>query len=176
MNENPKLSNPNLPSGYESSIQLPEQCVVTPDQLPWLREPLRVNVAECRLGSGESFYLGSAISANPDLVKAAEGMTDGQRRIVDSMFYSRLVEFMRTKYSSGVELLFNPTTDFPIYALKNKGGQRAYFSLLDLPVEPNTGESESVRQIVLRLAVCDKNRQKFVMKHLASGKSDKGSK
>ncbi len=162
-----QLNNPGLPSGYEMSRSLPEPLTVGQDSLPWLKEPAALQVAECKVQGGESFYLASAIGTSDKLTKAAEGLTEDQRRITDNMFYSRLQGFLDKDPNARVEQYPNAETPFPIFVFKNKGGQRVYFGSTTFQPE---GVTES-KQLIIRLAVCDKNRQGLVFPVLGT-KSD----
>ena len=176
-----KQTEPELPSGYEASRQIPETGAITPEQLPWLDGPMDLSIAEVTLQSGDTFYLASAIGGNKDLVQAAEGMTDHQRRITDNMFYSRLPEYVQNGFTQAADSVPDPPTDTPILAFKNKGGQRVYFTTLTVALkgthDPETGREREVK-IITRLAACDKNRQSLVVRHLSGSKSraNKGSK
>lgn len=170
--------NQKLPSGYESVRQLDEPGLIGPETLPWAREILRLPIAECRLQSGETFYLASAVSAHSDLQKAAEGMSEDQRQSTDNMFYSRLPEYIQRGFSVAIEKVPKPTTKETLLAAKNIAGQRVYFARFDLLLDTEDKDTNpQTLPVIVRLAACDKNRQKLVMKHLSGGgKADKGSK
>jgi hypothetical protein len=152
----------NLPSGYLAAEQLPEHLTVDTELLPWLREPHELTVAKCDIDGGTSFYLASVVGSHRRLIAAAEGMTDDQKQITDNMFYSRIAGFVQNGHAPNVDTLPKPATDFPIHVMRNKGGQRAYFGIPLLPLKPG----EQPVPVVLRLGVCDKNKQGEVMKVL----------
>lgn len=114
------------------------------------------------------FLLASAVGTSDKLIEAANGMTKQQRENADNMFYSRIPEVVCRGYSPNVETLPSPVTKFSIHVMRNKGGQRVYFArvMLGIPEEQVTGPT------ILRLAVCDKNKQALVMSVL-SGFSDR---
>ncbi len=149
---------PTLPSGYESSHLTDERLQVSPAMMPWLKEPISLNLAECRLTSGETFYLASAIGTHPRLIEAAEGMTDSQKKITDNMFYSRLPRVIIESYSPSVETYPNPSTSFPIKVMRNKGGQRVYFG----KTEYRSSVDDSPKPLIIRLSACDKNKQGLI--------------
>lgn len=156
------------PSGYESSHGLQERATVDSNTLPWLDQPQELAVSQCTLQSGETFLLASAVGTSPKLVEAANGMTDKQRHNTDNMFYSRIPSIVSKGYSPSIEIMPSPVTDFPIHVMRNKGGQRVYFTRvnLGLPEEQASGPT------IVRLAVCDKNKQSVVVSVLSSA-SDK---
>jgi hypothetical protein len=160
------LQTPKMPSGYESSMTLPEQALIDQEVLPWLDGPVPITVGEFRLQTGEEFKLASVIGTHPKLVEAAEGMTENQKRHTDSMFYARIPTVVSQGYSPNVETLPQPATDFPIYVMRNNAGQRVYFARTRIDLDK--GEVEPV---VLRLAACDKNRQSLVMDVLSAASS-----
>jgi hypothetical protein len=164
------IPNPNIPSGYESAIDLRERAVIDSSVLPWVKEPVEIGVSECVLQSGETFQMASAISTHPKLVEAANGMTDKQRRNTDNMFYSRIPEIIITGYSPNVETMDIPSTDFPIFTMRNGGGQRVYFARTRLMI----GDKMSEEPVILRLAAIDKNKQDLVMSVLSG--ASKGTK
>jgi hypothetical protein len=154
---------PRMPSGYESSLTLPEQVFVDQDILPWVEEPFPLTISEFTLQGGESFKMASAIGSHQKLIEAAKAMTEGQRRNTDNMFYSRIPIVVSQGYSPNVETMQNPTTDFPIFVMRNNGGQRVYFGRTNL----NVGGRES-EPVIIRLAACDKNKQALVMPVLSA--------
>jgi hypothetical protein len=160
-----------MPSGYETSYGLRETTVVDANVLPWLTEPRELSVSMCTMQSGEAFLLASAVGTSPKLVDAANGMTERQQRNTDNMFYSRVPEVVSRGYSPNVETMPSPATDFPIYVMRNPGGQRVYFARIALGI----AEEKDTGPTIVRLAVCDKNTQGKVMSVL-SGMSDRGNR
>lgn len=154
--------NPNLPSGYISAEQLQANAFVDQRALPWLDEPYGLSIANCGIEGGKTFLVASAIGSHPRLIAAAEGMTDKQRHITDNMFYARIASYIESGYASNVETLPKAVTTFPIHVMRNNGGQRVYFGVPRLDI---AGDDVPV---VLRLAVCDKNKQSEVMKVLSA--------
>lgn len=154
----------NTPSGYESSHGLQERATVDGNTLPWLDRPQELSVSQCTLQSGETFLLASAVGTSPRLVEAANAMTDSQRQNVDNMFYSRIPTVVSKGYSPSVGSIPTPVTDFPIHVMRNKGGQRVYFARVNLGLK----EEQTSGPTVVRLAVCDKNKQGVVMSVLST--------
>ena len=152
--------------------------LIGPGSLPWARDTTALSIAECRLRSGETFYLASAVDTHRDLTAAADLMTDQQRSSADKMLYSRLPEYVQHGYSPAIDKVPQQTTDFPILRAKNESGQRVYFAKIDMTLDTaDKATNPQILPVFVRLAVCDKNRQKLVMKHLSSaGKPDRGSK
>ena len=146
---------PSLPSGYESVRTLPETATIGAGVLPWLKEDYNLTVAECKLQSGQTFLLANAVGTHPKLVEAADGMTEKQSLHANNMLYSRLPTFVDRGYSPNIETIDNPATAYPIHCMRNKSGQRVYFTRvpLGLPQEEMYGPT------FLRLAACDKNKQ-----------------
>jgi hypothetical protein len=159
---------PNMPSGYENSHSLEQTVSVDDGVLPWLKGPYDLKITECTLQSGEIFLLSSAVGTSPKLVEAAQAMTDSQLKITDNMFYSRIPTVVSQRYSPSVETMPSTATEFPISVMRNKGGQRVYFARINLglPQEQNYGPT------IVRLGVCNKNKQGAVMSVL-SGSSDR---
>lgn len=155
-----------LPSGYLAVEQLAERPVVDAQMLPWLSGPVDLGVTRCTLANGETFLLASAVGTSPKLVSAAESMTDHQKRIADNMFYSRLPTFIMNGHANNVETMASPSTPFPIKIVRNPGGQRVYFGVIGLSV------GRAPERTVIRLGVCDKNRQAAVLAVL-SRKNDR---
>ncbi len=120
--------------------------------------------ALCEAQGGVSFYLASAIGTHPKLIRAANRLNSHQQANVDNMMYSRLPPFVQNHCSSLVEIVHNASTPFPIHVMRNQGGQRVYFSGVNLP----TSEGGTVSTI-LRLGVCDKSDQELVSSLLAQG-------
>lgn len=147
-----------VPSGYESSSTI-RDIAIDSSVLPWLKEPYDLTVSEVALQSGSRFLLASAIKSHDRLTAAANGMTEGQRKNADNMFYSRVPSVVEQGYSSNVETMPSPSTEFPIYVMRNKGGQRVYFARISLGLS----EENMTGPTVLRLGVCDKNKQGDVM-------------
>ena len=173
---NPTIS---MPSGYESSHGLQERATVDGNTLPWLNQPQELAVSQCTLQSGETFLLASAVGTSPKLVEAANGMTDKQRQNTDNMFYSRIPAVVSKGYSPSIEIMPSPVTDFPIHVMRNKGGQRVFFARVNLGLP----EEQTLGPTIVRLAVCDKNKQSLVVSVLCSAsdktqrwKMSKGSK
>lgn len=163
-----QLSVPKIPSGYEASEVIDQKVVIGDHTLPWLSQPYELTISECTLQGGKKFFLASAIGSSPKLVEAARGMTEGQRRNTDNMFYSRIPAIVGQGYSPSVESLPSPVTEFPIYVMRNNGGQRVYFARVHLGL----AEERSTGPAILRLAACDKNKQALVISVL-SGLSDR---
>jgi hypothetical protein len=164
------IQTPKMPSGYEASQGLQEKAIIDKDILPWLADPRELAVSECTLQSGKTFLLASAIGTNPKLIEAAKSMTSGQRQNTDNMFYSRIPAIVSNGYSPNIESMPSPVTDFPILVMRNNGGQRVYFARVNLGLSKEQTDSPTI----LRLAVCDKNRQSVVISVL-SGLSDRQS-
>lgn len=160
--KNPSSVHAELPSGFLHAEQLQETLTVDSSVLPWLTEPLELHVARCVIEGGKEFLLASAISSHRRLVAAAEGMTDSQKQITDNMFYSRIASFIEGGYARTVEAMPEPSTPFPINVMRNKGGQRVYFGVPTLSIA-----GQEPQPVVMRLAVCDKNKQGEVMKVLS---------
>jgi hypothetical protein len=154
---------PNLPSGYESSESLNRDVRIDGDTLPWLSEPYNVSLSRCTLQTGETFLIASVIGTNPKLIEAANGMNEGQQRNTDNMLYSRIPTFLSQGYSPAVETMPDPITNFPIGVMRNKGGQRVYFARIRLGVP----EEDISGPTIIKLAVCDKNKQAKVMSALS---------
>lgn len=153
-----------LPSGYEASESLDQIVKIDNTTLPWLKEPFEMTVSKCRLDSGREFLIASAIGTHSNLIEAAQGMNDGQRKATDNMFYSRLPEIILNQYSPNVETLENPITKFPIFVMRNKSGQRVYFARIQLD---DLAEQQQLGPTNVRLAVCDKNKQKKALSVLS---------
>jgi hypothetical protein len=154
---------PNMPSGYEDSVSLEQTVLVDGNILPWLNRPYDLKVAECTLQSGEKFLLSSAVGTSPKLVEAAHAMTDSQLKITDNMFYSRIPTVISQGYSPSVETMPSTSTDFPIGVMRNKGGQRVYFARVNLGIP----QEQAYGPTIVRLGVCDKNKQENVMSVLS---------
>lgn len=153
-----------LPSGYESSFQLSRELKLDSAVLPWLNEPMTFPLTVCELQGGDSFLVSSVVKSHPKLVAAADGLTKAQNTITDNMFYARIAGFMQHGYGSGIETFRKAVTDFPIKAMRNKGGQRVYFGVPELLGRQYGG----LGKVVLRLAVCDKNCQSLVIDVLSN--------
>lgn len=159
METHQQTQNELLPSGYASVEQLPEKIEVGNDILPWADGTQELSVARCMLQSGQEFYLASAVGVNQKLVKAAMALNEHQQNNVNNMLYSRLPDFMENFYSSSVETM-RTGNDFPVYVMRNKAGQRVYFSTPEVQI------NDTSTRLALRLAVCDKNKQYEVVKTL----------
>ncbi len=158
---------PKMPSGYESSMLLEAKAMVDERTLPWLKEPVELSVSECQLQGGDRFLVASAVGTHPKLVEAADAMTEGQKQNTDNMFYSRIPEVISKGFSPSVETMPKPSIDFPIHVMRNNGGQRVYFARIGLGLE----QEQNLGPVVVRLSVCDKNKQGLVMKVLSGFKS-----
>jgi hypothetical protein len=161
-----KSSQLSTPSGYEQSFSLVDPVNITRDVLPWLEngDSYTLYISRCVIQGGKEFLLASAIGSNPTLIEAANGMTEKQKQHTDNMFYSRLPELINNGYSPNIETMASTTTGQPIYVMRNRSGQRIYFSRSYLGVD----EEIELGPTILRLAVCDKNKQDCVMKVLSS--------
>lgn len=168
--------NPNLPSGYVRVEHLQAPVTINDETLPWLQGDYDLAVAQCELQDGTNFYLASAVGTHDKLVTAAEAMNDHQQRSVNNMFYSRIASFITDGHSPQIETTSGPSTPFPIKVMRNKSGQRVYFGVINASIgAEQNGQESSVVPIVLRLGVCDKNKQAMVMSVL-SGQSAKSSR
>lgn len=165
--QSPEQNN-GLPSGYVKAEQLPNPVEIDENVLPWLEGPYALYVAACELIDGTQFLTGSVVGSSNKLIHAAEGMTDKQRTITDNMFYSRIAGYMQNGgQSSGVESVPKAKTDFAVHVMRNNGGQRVYFGVANLKLNKDDADT---RPVVLRLAVCDKNRQGDIFKVLTKTK------
>lgn len=163
----PNLEATGLPSGYVRAELMPFQAVVDGTVLPWLGDKQRqFSVAECEVQGGVTFLLASAISTHAKLTEAANRLNVKQQGNVDNMMYSRLPPFIEHHRSPLVDIMENPITPFPVYVMKNQGGQRVYFAKTNLPTTDGTA-----RNIVVRLGVCDKSDQELVCSVLGGTKS-----
>lgn len=133
--------------------------------LPWLDGPVELTSALITMKDRECppFLVASAIGTSDQLTHAAEAMTPNQRVNTDNMFWSRVGNFVRDGYHPKVETMPKSSTEDPIHIMRNNGGQRVYFMLRT---------TDKGMPTIIRLAACDKNRQKFAMKVL-SGAKDK---
>ncbi len=159
-----------MPSGYEASERLEQLASINETVLPWLQGPYELTVTKCRLGSGEEFLIASALGTHPKLADAARAMTDKQRQITDNMFYSRLPAIVINGYSPNIETMPKPITDFPVYVMRNNGGQRVYFSRISLGL----AEEQQCGPVIVRLAVCDKNKQQLAISVISGMGSRQG--
>lgn len=153
-----------LPPGVQSSELYRDHFELDSTTLPWLHEPYDVSIVRCVVSDDTNYLLASAVGSHRKLEEAANGLTPHQSGVVNNMFYSRLAAFAQHGNAvSTIDTLPNPATPFPIRVMRNQGGQRAYFGVPLLPV----GESGALLPVVLRLGVCDKNKQTLVMPVLA---------
>lgn len=139
--------------------------VLGTEDLPWLNEPVELTAAAVTMKDETCppFLVASALGTSDRLVDAAQGMTEGQRENTDNMFWSRIGNFVKDGYHPRIETMPKPSTEEPIHVMRNNGGQRVYFTFR---------KTDEGMPVVVRLAVCDKNKQKQVMKML-SGATDK---
>lgn len=157
---------PNLPPGILASEQVIPAYTVDESVLPWVEDLYSFSIARCDVGDNTEFLLGSVIDSSKRLRQAAEGMTEHQRGITDNMFYSRIAGFIQGGQASNVDTLPSSATPFPIHVMRNQGGQRVYFGVPRLQLV----EGEDPQPVVIRLAVCDKNKQVLVMRVLSGAK------
>lgn len=135
--------------------------------LPWVADgEYSTSLSRVVVQDGTEFLLGSVVDSHKQLLRAAEGMSDHQRQIADNMFYSRIAAFIGNGHSRNVEAVNNAVTESPIYAMRNNGGQRVYFVMTNLALDSSKPDQTS--SVVLRVAVCDKNRQAVALKLLTS--------
>lgn len=148
----PTGSTGELPSGYLKTEMVSEPLVLTGAEMPWLNEDMNFGLTKCTLQSGKEFLLGSALRTHKDLASAAESMTEQQQANCNNMFYSRVAGLIDGNMTSNsVESFPGAATSFPIRVLRNKGGQRVYFGMMN--------DNATGLPIVLRLGACDKNKQ-----------------
>ncbi len=154
----------NLPSGYAGTKQLDKSVVLGKDILPWLSGPdYKVTVVDCSLQSGRHFLIASAVGSHPSLIEAATSLDKVQNNSVNNMFYSRIPEIIEKGYSPSVDSIPSPVTTYDLKVMRNPAGQRVYFArlLIGASLENQYGPT------IVRLAVCDKNKQAKVMKVLS---------
>ena len=159
----------NLPSGYAETMHIDEKVVLGKNVLPWLTGPdYEVNVVDCTLQSGKHFLLASAVGSHPALIDAAMSLDRVQNNAVNNMFYSRIPEIAEKGYSPSVDSVPNPITPYSLMVMRNPAGQRVYFArlLIGSILEDQYGPT------IVRLAVCDKNKQAKVM-NVLSGMSER---
>lgn len=162
---------PNLPDGIRHAEQLRQGVTVGPETLPWVQKgAYEMSITKVTAEDGTEFLLGSAVDSHPRLQKAAEAMDDHQRGITDNMFYSRIAGFVDKGFSTAIETVPKESTNFPIHVMRNKGGQRVYFGVPRINIDPSTPDVKE--PVVIRLGVCDKNKQGETLKVL-SGASEK---
>lgn len=153
-----KAESQNLPSGIRNAEKSGIFTEIDRKTLPWLDEAVKSELTRITLATGEKFYLGSAIREKA-LTAAANALGEHYRKLTDNLFYSHLPEFVIKGYSPTVKQLVNSRTDAPTYYCANKGGQRVYFirqpDIKDLPC-------------IVRVAVCDKNKQEDVLSVLTT--------
>lgn len=162
--------NPNLPSGFISVEQYPESAIITPDILPWVKEPMTVGVVQCEIQGGHTFLLASAVGTHQRLINAAEALPPQGQKNANNMFYSRLQGFIADGHAPQVETLKGPATDFPIHVMRTGYGTRVYFAKTNVP-----GENGSTLPLYMRISACDKTTQPGVLK-VISGLSARESR
>lgn len=151
------------------SIQSSEyigQMSVDSQFLPWISEPVELlggALVTMRDEKCPPFIVRSAVGTNKRLEGAAQAMTEQQSANANNMFWSRIGPFVRDGYQPHVETMPHPATNTPIHVMRNNGGQRVYFM---------SSKEPDGTVVVTRLGVCDKNKQRQVLKVL-SGTGDK---
>ena len=161
-NLSPSTETAQLPSGYIESEALDHSLILDTNTLPWLRESeTEIALSRCTLQGGETFLLGSVINTHPYLVEAASAMTPQQSQNCNNMFYSRAAGFVQNGlHSNNVSTMAEASTPFSTHVMRNNGGQRVYFGVLR--------DTETNEPILLKLGVCDKNKQAKVARVLSS--------
>lgn len=154
------------------SEQVPGGVKLTGYDLPWAGvETDIVQLSAASVGMKDEmcpdFLFASAVGTSDKLVEAAEAMHDGQKRSADNMFWSRIGGFIANGYHPKVETLPEPVTDTPIHVMRSPAGQRVYFAVKDLA---------DGKKLVIRLAVCDKNKQSLVMRVISAAGQRKQQK
>lgn len=145
-----------LPSGFKEVRMSELSLSLASSDLPWLGQAsLQRPLAEITLAGndGQKFLYGSAILGK-DLVGAADQLDKHRSGITNNLFYSHLPEFIKSGTHPYIKMVHDASTERPIYNIYNKGGQRVYFMRFDkLQGMP----------VILRVAVCDKDRQAQVL-------------
>lgn len=144
-----------LPSGLKEVISVKDTILVTPEQLPWLHEPVLVSLKLLTIEGSEEeqFYYGSVIK-HKDLIRAANFLDEKRSNIVTNMLCAHLSEFIRNRLTPFVKILANGIASKNIRYVGNKSGQRAYFIQM---------EDLNDRPVIIRIAVCDKSQQLIVL-------------
>lgn len=154
----PETAPKNLPSGIKEAKKSGIFAEIDQNTLPWLDQKTKTELTLVTLASGEKFYLGSAIRGKA-LTDAASSLNPHYQNLTDSLLYAHLPEFVINEYSPTVKQVANGRTDKPTYYCGNKGGQRVYFVR-----QPNINNSPCI----IRVAVCDKNKQEDVLSVLTT--------
>lgn len=167
----PNLRRHPLPSGFKEVVPGVIKLPLTLDKLPWLKEGNRgtdngntdqytVSLALVTLSDtgNRQFYLGSYIH-HPVLLEAALALKEDQSNSVNQLYYSCLPDIVRSDYSPRVKMVKNPRGGVNIYSTGNKAGQRVYFMRFD---------SINGLTVLVKVAVCDKERQDLVFSVLTT--------
>lgn len=159
--EKPKVSQsevraPGLPSSFQEVRKSEQSLAVSQKDLPWLeQESHSIPLVEITLAGSDRqrFFYGSAILGKA-LVEAAKQLDKHRSGITNNLLYSHLPEFIRSNNHPYIKLVHDPATERPIYNVYNKGGQRVYFMRFD--------KLQGI-PVIIRVAVCDKDRQAQVL-------------
>lgn len=135
------------------SVKEGSHLTITRRDVPWLpTESERIRLKRVGVSGGAEFYLASA-TRGKKLVEAASELDEHRSKIANSLFNSRISEFIRG-YAVNVKTLIHSVAKRTVYYVGNPGGQRVYFMRFDnmdgLPV-------------IIRIAACDKSAQTDVL-------------
>lgn len=158
--EEAAVMEPPVPSGFEKVENPKQSLAVGREDIPWLdRDSAQIPLSQVTLrGDGQKFFYGDFICGKK-LNRAAGQLDEHRRTIANNLFDSHIPDFIRYGHHPYIKSVSDRVTEKPIYNIHNKGGQRVYFMRFDrlqgIPV-------------VVRVAVCDKDRQGDVLSTLTA--------
>ncbi|MBI2314802.1 hypothetical protein HYU93_01965 [Candidatus Daviesbacteria bacterium] len=157
-----------LPDGFRKVVPDMVKLPLTIGKIPWLKEgnggtgngDTTISLALVTLSDtgNRQFYLGSYIRHRV-LLEATENLTGEQSDSVNQLFYSCLPDIVRNNYNPKVKTVENPHGGVSIFYRGNRAGQRAYFMRFD---------SINGLPVIVKVAVCDKERQGLVLSVLTT--------
>lgn len=154
-------------SSKPEAIPANRELLLSREQIPWLEQPSVRIPLELRTppGTPGGKFLYADFIHGRKLTEAANHLAKQRGVDVDKFTFTHLTEdFLKSGRHPFIKFILNPLGDKPIYCIYDRDGHRVYFIRRD-PIEGFP--------VIIRVAACDKERQKDVLTTISDWKKEK---